>query len=108
MISEEIINKAVTLLKNAAPDATIILFGSHARGAAQERSDVDFMVVGPEVKARRAEMVRLLEALRPLRLEVDVLVASKKTFEEWSKAPGTVYYNALNEGKVVYDPEKAH
>ncbi len=35
------IEKAVDLLRRAAPDATIILFGSQARGDATPESDAD-------------------------------------------------------------------
>ncbi len=89
MIYETMIARAVELLQRAAPDATIILFGSHARGDAHAESDLDFLVIEPEVRARREEMVRLRDALRPLRIPVDVLVASRKTFDEWADTPGS-------------------
>ena len=53
MIDEATINKAVELLRQAAPDATIILFGSGARGESKEDSDLDFLVVEPAVTAQR-------------------------------------------------------
>lgn len=101
-IEEADIEKAVSILKKAVPHSTIILFGSHARGDAGEGSDLDFLVVEPEVRARRREMVRLTDLLRPLRIPVDVLVVSRDNFESWSNAPGTVIYRAAREGKVLY------
>jgi predicted nucleotidyltransferase len=101
MTVDETIREAARRLREAAPGATIILFGSHARGDAREGSDLDFMVVEPEVKARREEMVRLSEVLRSLQIPVDVLVTSREIYEKWSKAPGTVYYWAAKEGKVL-------
>jgi len=100
MIEKATIAKAVELLRRAAPGATIILFGSYARGDHREQSDLDFLVIEPEVKARRREMVRLRDVLRPLRVPVDVLVVSRKTYEEWADTPGTVLYEAAREGKV--------
>ncbi len=102
MIDETTINKAVELLRQAAPDATIILFGSGARGAIKEDSDLDFLVVEPRVTSRREEIVRLLDALRPLRIPVDVLVVSQKTYEEWADTPSTVLYEAAREGRVFH------
>jgi uncharacterized protein len=100
MIDEATITRAVDLLRRAAPDATIVLFGSHARGDAHERSDLDFLVIEPEVRARREEMVRLRDALRPLRIPVDVLVTSRATYERWADTPGTALYEAAREGRV--------
>jgi len=48
------------------------------------------------------EIVRLRDVLSPLRIPVDVLVISEKTYQEWKDAPGTVIYEAVLEGKVVY------
>jgi len=100
MIEKATIAKAVELLRQAAPGATIILFGSYARGDHREQSDLDFLVVEPEVAARRTEMVRLRDVLRPLQIPVDVLVVSRKTYEEWADTPGTVLYEAAKQGKV--------
>jgi predicted nucleotidyltransferase len=65
------------MLVSAAPlGSRVILFGSQATGAADSRSDIDFLVVEPEVRNRVHEMLRLADTLRPLRLAVDVLVIS--------------------------------
>jgi predicted nucleotidyltransferase len=101
MIASDI-EKAAALLHRAAPNATIILFGSRARGAAAPDSDVDFLLVAPEVTARRKEMARLSRLLRPLRIPADVLVFSRRVFEQWASVPGTVIHEAARYGKVLY------
>lgn len=58
------------------------------------------LVVEPELTARRKEMVRLRDVLRPLRIPADVLVISDKTFDEWAKIPGTILFEAAQEGRV--------
>lgn len=100
MPDEKTITAAAELLLRAAPGSRVILFGSHARGQAGPDSDLDFLVVEPQVKDRFAEMVRLGEVLRPLGIDVDVLVVSEKVFEDWRDTPNTVIYEAATEGKV--------
>ena len=102
MIDETTINKAVELLRQAAPGSTIIVFGSCARGQITEDSDLDVLVVEPTVTSRHEEMVRLNDVLRPLRISVDVLVASKETFDYWADTPNTIYYEVAREGRVFH------
>ena len=99
-IDENTICEAAERPRQAAPGSTVILFGSCARGDYGPDSDADFLVIEPEVTSRHEEMVRLRDVLRPLRIPVDVVVASARVFEEWSGTPGTLYYEARQEGKV--------
>ena len=103
MTREEMLREAVRILVEAAAPRRIILFGSQARGAAKEGSDLDFIVVEREVRNRRAEIVRLLAALEPAGIPADVFVASEALFDEWSRVPGNLLHEARREGKVVYE-----
>jgi predicted nucleotidyltransferase len=103
MISEEMIRRAVETLKEAGSPSRIILFGSYGRGQPHPDSDLDFLVIQPEVRSRRQEMVRLRRAISPLRIPADVLVVREKTFRKWSDTPGNVLFEATQEGRVVYE-----
>src|SRR5438552_12737 len=100
MIDDNAIQRAVDLLLNAAPSGSeVILFGSYARGDVSARSDLDFLVIEPQLSDRRGEMVRLRSVLRPMRLPVDVLVVSREAFEAWKDLPNNVIYEAAREGR---------
>lgn len=97
------IAEAAARLHAARPDATIVLFGSHARGEARAESDVDFLVVLPEPPASiRQEMARLSRLLHPLQVWADVLVTTAQRFRESAAVPGTLHHSVSKEGKVLY------
>lgn len=103
MISKETINEAINRLVKTATPEKIYLFGSYARGNARENSDLDFLVVEQILKNRREEMVRLHDAIRSMRIPVDILAVSESDFSEWGDVPGTVIYKAKKEGQLCYE-----
>lgn len=84
----------------------IILFGSRARGDAGPDSDIDLLVLFPEVadpKARAAELyASLVDFPRPM----DIVVSTSFRFERYRNVVNTVYWPASREGKVLYEQGK--
>ena len=107
MISEETILKAVELLREAAHPRKVILFGSYATGQATEDSDLDLLVIEDEVSDVPREMVRLMRVLGPLIIPAEVMVIRTADFEEWLRLPCSVYRDAAETGKVLYDAQAA-
>jgi predicted nucleotidyltransferase len=101
VVDETLIAEAGRRLAAAAPDAEVILFGSHARGGAGPHSDVDFLVVEPEVADEAEESVRLHRTLRDLRLPVDVIVVSREYAERWREVRGGLVHAAMSQGRVL-------
>lgn len=101
MINEALIAEASRRLVAAAPQAKVILFGSGARGQAKAGSDLDFLVIEPELRSRREEFVRLREALGEIGVPVDLIVVSADHVAQWGKVRGSVIHEALREGRVL-------
>lgn len=81
----------------------VILFGSHARGSQGTDSDLDLLVILPEITHQRQESIRIRRALRGLLVPVDLLLATSEQIERLGDTPGLIYRSALREGKVLYE-----
>lgn len=101
VIDDATIIEAGRRLSEAAPGARIVLFGSHARGDAGPRSDLDFLVVEPEVENTAVESVRLRRALRGMRIMADVVVVRERDVEDWRDVRGSLVHAALADGRVL-------
>ena len=84
----------------------IVLFGSYARGDADEDSDVDLLVVMPfEGKgARKATEIRM--RARP-GFPVDLIVRTPETVRERLKLGDFFLREAVEEGRILYDAAHA-
>jgi len=105
MLSEKAIQAAVQRLVSAVKPSKIILFGSYARGDADEQSDLDLMVIEPRVANTGEEMLRLHGLIGDIGTGVDVLVYSEQEAFRRGQVPGTLIYWALKEGKVLYEAQ---
>ena len=79
----------------------MVLFGSHARGDADRGSDVDLLVIEPEVEDAAKESVRLHRTLRGLSIPIDVVVVDEVTAVRWRAVRGTLVERAYREGRVL-------
>ncbi len=90
------------IVKAFAPDR-IILFGSVARGEAGPDSDVDLLVVLPEITHRREQGVAIRRLLADLPFPKDIIVATPEEVEQSRWRIASVIWPAVQEGKVLYE-----
>ncbi len=81
----------------------IILFGSWARGDAHPDSDIDLLVVLPQLENKRQTTVAILRALNGIPASKDVVVTTPEEIVARGHIIGQVLRPALREGKVVYE-----
>ena len=103
MLNSKALQQITTKVADAAHPTKIIVFGSYARGQADEGSDLDLLVIEPFVSNKREEMVRLRLAIGDVGIGVDILVYSEEEVREWGSVPGGALFTALREGKVTYE-----
>jgi predicted nucleotidyltransferase len=81
----------------------LILFGSHARGEATPRSDVDLLVVMPQVSDKRRVTIEIRRILADLPICKDIIITTPEEIARRGDLVGTVLRPALREGKVLYE-----
>jgi uncharacterized protein len=81
----------------------IILFGSQARDEADDKSDIDLLVLTPEIKDRRRLMLEIDRKLKGLGYARDIVVLKDEEFERDKFIPGTIARYAFLEGRIIYE-----
>ena len=95
------ITQVVSALKEYEPER-IILFGSQARGNADQYSDLD-MVIIKETEERFLDRLETIYELVQPRFAMDVLVYTPQEFTEMQERGNSFVEMVLKEGIVVYE-----
>jgi uncharacterized protein len=93
--------RLIECLRKYNPDR-IIIFGSYARGEADEYSDMDVVVIK---KTERRFLERLIEVAKYLDNDlgkVDVFVYTADEFEDMQRRGNPFIEKILKEGRVIY------
>ena len=101
--SETFISTMVDRIVKGFQPSRVVLFGSHARGTATEWSDVDLLVILPNVSDKRHAAIEIRRALGDLPVCKDIVVATPEEVARRGLLVGTALRSALREGKVLYE-----
>lgn len=95
--------EAVRRLVEKFQPERIYLFGSRARGDADEHSDYDILVVVPESNEAFVQRLRIAsKTLRDLALAVEVLVLTRQEFERDLPVVASLPARVADEGWILY------
>jgi predicted nucleotidyltransferase len=95
---DEVVKRTV----KAVQPLRIILFGSAARGAMGQDSDLDLLVVVPDGVHRRRSAQAVYKSLRGIGFAKDVIVVTESDIREYGDNPSLIIYPALRQGKELY------
>jgi uncharacterized protein len=108
-ISDKVIEEMAQRIVREVDPQRILLFGSWARGEANEHSDVDLLIVEREPfgeqRSRRQEAARIWRCLSDFRVPTDILVYSVSEVEQRKDSRYHLIGRALREGKVLYESD---
>jgi predicted nucleotidyltransferase len=96
---DEIVRRVLSVAK---PDR-IILFGSAATGNMNRDSDIDLLIVEPELANTHERRVEIRSAVGDVGFPVDVVVMRTERFERTKRFIGGIAHPANKYGRVIYE-----
>ncbi|OHB67748.1 MAG: hypothetical protein A2V70_05935 [Planctomycetes bacterium RBG_13_63_9] len=102
-MDERQIEQVAVRLGQAAEAQRVVLFGSHARGEADETSDVDLLIVAESELPRFKRSRELYKLLRPYPFAMDLIVYTPQEIERGKRSPISFVSTVLREGKTLYE-----
>mgnify|MGYP000964107015 FL=1 len=104
LTSQAISATAERIAAAASQPVRVIVFGSYARGDANDDSDLDLMVIEPQVADPTDAYLRLREAVGSIGVGVDLLLLSEQEYQKRREWWTTPVYWAEREGRVLHEP----
>lgn len=102
MIGKDKINEIIQKITNNYSPEKIILFGSYANGKPDKDSDLDILVVKDTDLPRHQRSHEVRKLLFHSMIPMDILVYTKKEFEEEQKNKYSFIYSVIKNGIVLY------
>ncbi len=104
MRNQQVIDQIRQLLKQIAPEAEVILYGSQARGDARNESDIDLLILLNDEELTPQYEQMLISALYKVEVLSGIIISPIiMTRKQWENRPfhTPFFINIINEGIVL-------
>jgi len=104
LLNDPILIDIVKRLVDEFHPLRVFLFGSRARGDANDESDYDLLIIMPVTNTPSYQLAQQAHrnALRGIPFPIDVVFVTEKIFDENKSIIGTLPELAIHEGKELY------
>jgi predicted nucleotidyltransferase len=102
VITERDVDRVVERIVALYDPEKIYLFGSHAKGNATDKSDLDLLVVKPTALPRAQRGRNVLAMLAAMAFPMDVLFATPAEIEAELAEPYSLYATILPTARLLY------
>ena len=106
MVTAEILSTMVDRIVGRFHPASIMLFGSQARGDTNGSSDVDLLVVMNEVQDKRQAAIAIRRLLVDIPISKDIVVTTPGEIDRRRSVVGNVIHEAFREGRILYEQQQ--
>jgi predicted nucleotidyltransferase len=103
-LPEDVKKTIVDVITSTYNVDSIYIFGSYARGDADEESDIDIYVIDQENDKKSFDCAVGIHSrlTRALRYSKDIICHKRHIYDERKNTPGTLEYEVAKEGVKIY------
>lgn len=103
MIENSKISEIIEIIAKGSNPEQILLFGSYARGMANEDSDIDLLIIKESDKTRFERSIEIQKLLIGTKVPIDILVFTHDEFESEKKNRYSFIHTAFQGAQLVYE-----
>ena len=103
MLSSSDINNIINVIVKGYDPEKVYVFGSYAKGAAREDSDLDICVIKETTERPLNRSVKIHSLFNPYPHAMDILVYTPEEFEERKKMINTMAYFIAKNSELMYE-----
>ncbi len=109
VLTTDMVNTIIQRLVNEFDPVKIILFGSYAWGKPGNDSDIDLLVIVPDISTKLSSVqlsIRAHRCLRGLQIPKDILVRTCSEIDKYITVYASLEAEILEKGRVLYEQSK--